>query len=778
MNPKHSNPTLPRRDKDGNEIWTRAPYNFVPLPEKTIPAREPLNQDAYYDEGLTGWIECELETCSPTYVRGMMTVDAFQELGNKKPDKLTPEEKERLAPFFATTEIEVEGYLQPVIPGSSLRGMVRTLVEIAGYGRMRWVGREPTFTFRAVAASKDDPLRDPYQDVLGRFGSNVRAGYLEQEGDDWYVQPALTPTAMGWPEKSPYLKVKEWQIKSEDILGYLRLDSPDYRPQLHKVSFDVEFRSGEQGRYVSISQIGSREAGYKYKGVLVCSGNMMETAHKGQKVRRRNHALVLAHDEKARRLKIRLQVVEDYLAGLTPFQKEKLTDWGSVHGCLKHGTPVFYVERGNEVICFGHSPNFRIPARLFGGTRAATPLDFVPAVLRSGPRPDLADAIFGWVEEAEMALKDQRAGRVFFSDAHFVGAKDGVWLRPEPITPHTLSGPKPTTFQHYLVQDRQAGHDPDNKKSLAHYGTSPDQTRIRGHKLYWHKGVSPDIEATAKEREHEQQLTRIMPLKPGVQFSFRIHFENLREEELGALLWTLTLPGERGKLYRHKLGMGKPLGMGAVVITPDLYLTDRHARYSRLFGAAAWDEAVSEADAQPYVDVFEKFVLKEGGIAPAKNRLAEVERIRMLLALLEWRESDATWLETTRYMEIEHGPDKVNEYKERPVLPDPLAALAGQPVRPPVTEQERRAPQPPRRVDSKPLRVDGAPSNRLTGTVKWFNDGKGYGFIERDDGGPDAFVHYTDIGTSGRKSLEDGQRVTFTVVEEAKGPRAKDVQVI
>lgn len=61
-----------------------------------------------------------------------------------------------------------------------------------------------------------------------------------------------------------------------------------------------------------------------------------------------------------------------------------------------------------------------------------------------------------------------------------------------------------------------------------------------------------------------------------------------------------------------------------------------------------------------------------------------------------------------------------------------------------------------------------------TGTVKWFNDEKGYGFISRDNG-PDVFVHYRSIVGTGRKSLQENQKVEFTVVQGQKGPQADEV---
>lgn len=65
-------------------------------------------------------------------------------------------------------------------------------------------------------------------------------------------------------------------------------------------------------------------------------------------------------------------------------------------------------------------------------------------------------------------------------------------------------------------------------------------------------------------------------------------------------------------------------------------------------------------------------------------------------------------------------------------------------------------------------------SERQTGTVKWFDNGKGFGFIERENG-KDLFVHYRSIAGEGHRSLEDGQKVEFTEVAGQKGPQADNV---
>ena len=63
-----------------------------------------------------------------------------------------------------------------------------------------------------------------------------------------------------------------------------------------------------------------------------------------------------------------------------------------------------------------------------------------------------------------------------------------------------------------------------------------------------------------------------------------------------------------------------------------------------------------------------------------------------------------------------------------------------------------------------------------SGTVKWFNAEKGYGFISQDDGGADVFVHFTAIQTNGYRSLDENQRVEFDVTTGPKGPQAENVK--
>jgi CspA family cold shock protein len=77
----------------------------------------------------------------------------------------------------------------------------------------------------------------------------------------------------------------------------------------------------------------------------------------------------------------------------------------------------------------------------------------------------------------------------------------------------------------------------------------------------------------------------------------------------------------------------------------------------------------------------------------------------------------------------------------------------------------------------RPARRQEAVTERITGTVKWFSDNKGYGFISRE-GGDDVFVHFSAIQGEGFRTLDEGQQVEFSIQQGPKGLQAADVVVL
>ena len=238
---------------------------------------------------------------------------------------------------------------------------------------------------------------------------------------------------------------------------------------------------------------------------------------------------------------------------------------------------------------------------------------------------DAEDALqAGWMGLASGTAGQNTTIGVVITDAQLTPGQDNIWLSPNVVRPKILSGPKPTTFQHYLAQPQ-----PDAKDQLLDYD---DPTIVRGHKLYWARGAKPGYiedrmvpdRQTGKQvravDKYPKQYTRIRPLKPGNQFTFRLRFDNLTSEELGALWYVIQL-GTKDTL-RLRLGMGKPLGLGAIRFSQvKTKICKRPDRYKTLFNHAG-DESLLWADGmQDAQDELDGHLAAQG-IQPLREGLA------------------------------------------------------------------------------------------------------------------------------------------------------------
>jgi CRISPR-associated protein (TIGR03986 family) len=277
---------------------------------------------------------------------------------------------------------------------------------------------------------------------------------------------------------------------------------------------------------------------------------------------------------------------------------------------------------------------------------------------------DIAEALFGYIDKGDPNRHKQGdkcrayASRVSVSDA-VVESAQGDFYEAE-FVPKVLGGPKPTTFQHYLEQPREAYKE---KSKLHHYATVP-RPKIRGHKRYWLqriKGID-SVRETDTSKYGDTQHTRMKPVKAGITFKFTVCFENLSDVELGALAWALYLPCSPE--HRHQLGMGKPYGMGMVKLEPTLHVIDRQARYTQLFDGDRWATAEREESAEQFIAAFEKYIADKAGKWQALPRPAAHLRA-------ERHAHAASADKKFTYMTIE--PE--NEYKDRPVLPRPSEVI-------------------------------------------------------------------------------------------------------
>lgn len=675
-----------------------APYNFVELPDKIVEAEPLPDGDRYHDhkenpshpneiKRYSGRVKCTLTPESQIYIRCGWNPEDYAKYSESSFKDLCEVLKQTRANFF-----HHPADLSPIIPASSLRGMIRSLIEIISFGKITKVAKNKLF-YRSLG---DKALKEVYMsnfvDDRGIvqhapnpkapcYRAEIHTGFLRKKNGHFYI------------EECAYGRIDRSAIPVKNIYQVQRkTKTPDWHHQYQTI-------------YV---QIDSKEKDYFFKKQLTAKGSVrhrdlylcFRKVHSASFTSNAGlipATLVVTGDMQHKHLEFAFlhestpisdyRVSDDIISRfhdddqVTKWQKEAFKkDKPSVEcreqdGYLRDGEPVFFLLDDNKSVRFlGRAQMFRLPYNL-------SPFEFIPDWLKDESKTDIAEAIFGYVD-GESPRDKARAGRIFVTDA----TTETKIQDARPIKEILLSSPKPTTFQHYLVQK-----DVDPKK-LKHYASKPPseekagETTIRGHKLYWHKEQVVD---QSQDNNPEAQTSFIKPINPNPDtiFTFDIHFENLSRVELGALLWVLSIGGDKakefgigkaGEDYRLSLGMGKPLGMGAVKIDPTLYISDRHTRYSSLFNIDNNQWTVGESQAsmsqqKEYLQAFEKYILEEKtGIAESdhpKDRsaenLKEVPRIEMLLAMLRWYNMPKS--DETRYMTI-----TPNQYQNRPVLPTPL----------------------------------------------------------------------------------------------------------
>lgn len=688
--PRHCNPT-------GQDRIACAPYTFIPLPETVVTAVDSADQlpahDSYANPGYphTGYIDVTLTTRSPLYVRCGLPLDALDAGGDMPPPagEVPARDLGRDRPEFFHTGDPAS----PVIPGSSLRGMLRALVTIVSYGKIGAVTNKRLF-FRSVDNSS---LGLAYRNRMtaGERKPLVKPGFLRFSGDGAQIVPCdMRPVARD-------ARVDGTEGGSRNLQSYLPANGtkqPSWELQ-HRRVWVEPLANGRAASHISLEQ----RNGWT-EGIMVLTG-----AAPGGGARQRQWVF-LPPDANAGPIPVDAELVRRFEDDdqLSQWQEQAFPrskpqgDSRPRDGALQRdayrpndparlGDPVFYLMEEERLTFFGRARMFRLPYN-------HTPRSLIPAELNRPADIDFAEAMFGYVKGKEVGTGQDDparayAGRVSVTSAVWQrGEQAEPWLQSEPIVPHILSSPKPTAFQHYLVQPN-----PGNSRGLEHYDSDGSKTTIRGFKRYWRQRdrTAAELSAPGTVAPGSTQHTRFRPVASGQRFRFRVYFESLSPSELGALCWALRPRAPADRQYCHALGMGKPLGMGSVTLDASLHLTrrtparasrdDPPGRYERLFADdGGWHagEVPANGEWERYVDAFEEAVLDRLSLAGECTHLWQVRRIGMLLKSMEWpgypprQPSGSSESElannrqrNTRYMRI--AP--VNEYKARPVLPRPDA---------------------------------------------------------------------------------------------------------
>jgi CRISPR-associated protein (TIGR03986 family) len=617
--------TADKHAKIAKESKAHAPYNFIPLNSKVIPGQGRPDFDKFHSkpvsktdmERFNGYIDCRLETITPLYIRDAYTNEEI--IKREQSDKNSI--KKDNPDFFSPGGIAK-------MPGSSLRGMIRTLVEIMSWGKFGFCDGDKRLFYRAVgdtsALGKD--YRQIMIDEQNGYFPKIKAGILKKVDNKYLIYKSKT--FQGTQIYRVNFDPKTRKVKNTDIaLQQFDFKKIYFKPVASKLH---PHKRPKNLKYALVEEISDREKEGYIEGYLISSGNLGKRKHMHWIINMPGSDYIDITES-----------IKVYSQDKNRYEEANLLDMLEKKPA---GVPCFYIKTESGEIAVGHTGMFRLPYKCTIG-------DHIPGYLKQ-EKNDMAENIFG-VE----ANKESLASRVFFEDAVLGDGQRDIFVSNEPLNPQILSEPEPTTFQHYLEQ----GDNP-HIKNLSHWNT--EGANIRGHKLYWHRD-SRDWEYNENEgqrKKDEKQLTQIKPIKPGVEFTFRIRFENLTKEELGAMLFALDLPDG----CHHKLGMGKPLGLGSVSIKPNLFLIDREKRYTKLFQGDAWNLGNNQEETKSFKDAFEQYVISY--IKPDNKTMTSIwdyERMQHLKTMLNWGNTEIeNWHEETKYMEIEPK----NEFEHRLVL--------------------------------------------------------------------------------------------------------------
>jgi CRISPR-associated protein (TIGR03986 family) len=554
----------------------RAPYNFVPVSEHVFfpPWSQLATQDVPFEDGISGKFEIEVTAETPIFVRGT-----------------DPEKEKEEKDFFRTADG------QYALPGSSLRGMLRNVIEIATFGKLRRVDDRRY-------GVRDLHNREVYVGHMaaildGRPTPLVSAGWLTKgpdfdAGDDDAVVAHIEPCDFAKIEYG----LLEQLAQQRGVRGFnpgLRQSGPKKYEAWEKararrdVSVEASVTRGRLpgSRWVSDFGTVAKLQG-SFQGQIVFTGQPSE--HSPSRAPRKGAGRAKHHD-----FVFRNPIPESPRGAVIPVLKRVFRDfefihsdrgqqhrateapnaeWGHWQDAFRKGerVPVFFLlDDKRDLRSFGLAMMFRLAylqsiREAIGNAQPA----------HDSQTRDFAETLFGHVPEerrrsrenneggeAERALK----GRVSIG----LGVATG---KPQPLAPVrvVLGAPKASYYPNYIEQsETEPGGAPPWVNRAASYMTlmgDPEGARIpraRGWKRY--RPQDAQLNPPIPPRAGENVITRFTPLPAGTSVRARVRLHNVNRVELGALLWALRFGGEPGCF--HTLGMAKSHGFGRVRVAVD-----------------------------------------------------------------------------------------------------------------------------------------------------------------------------------------------------------------
>lgn len=472
-----------------------APYHFVPHAKQVLMPEwsHLVSHDVPFENGLSGILSVTLKNETPLCVGG---------LHNKKDGD----------PAQVLWAKDPMG--NPTVPGSSLKGMIRNVMEIATLGKLNAVD-DQQFSFRDITKNK-------YKNKV----STPTSGWIKLSNKGEWI---FTPCSFARFKHSLLQDLFNIEIMNDSNAE----DKYKILPLSKRLSVTTSSIADSYGNYNVVNDNNNETE--KVEGNLVFLDNRVG----------RTEYFNFSYFFHSPNIGEKQSVEGDIVTRLfSSYGEKNIQSLKDNPGAL--GIPVFAFKENQEItqLSFPKMPKLKYKNSIHDliGNNGQTHL--ADSIF------DFSELIFGTLRENALSLKS----RVIFSDAIAHASNASLYSSNSLI----LNNPKPTFFPAYLEQPTQGSYsDYDSKSQLAGFkryiSKAPEQQELTD------SNIPPDKHKVA---------SRLQLAPKGSIFTSRIVFHNLLPVELGALLWCLSIGGD--DKHFHQLGHGKPYGAGAVQLTVDL----------------------------------------------------------------------------------------------------------------------------------------------------------------------------------------------------------------
>jgi CRISPR-associated protein (TIGR03986 family) len=650
-----------------------APYQFIDLNENVLLTDQPENKYSIYDPNLNhGFIDVTLTAITELFTRGK----------NEN---------------FKT----VNG--QPVFQGSSIRGPIRIIAEQMGHAEMKDVEKDEAFFFRTFDSHDGGRL---YRDKMQP--DRIRGGWLVRENGVFKLYAAKK--MLGRDILFMMKKEIKDSVKNQETISFKGFkpyrEARKYRPYPDNFSIirdDDPNKNIEKGILMMSGEMGSKNKeaiiGLKSNQLIAEGEEVLKILKKIENDKNRAQPFSRLSIQKGK--PVPCFYVEDRK------RQEKAIGFNLFFRYPYRYTVGELIHQGNRI------PNLDFVAAIFGDERPENNSnvffeDFY-LTKTTHPEPEQYPHILGGPKASYYPyyLKQVGSNLNTWNDKttiagyknYYHRTEEGVWKKSEfkvdddfdqrsPVFDENVRALKQHKYVYFLVKFGEGREDKiaeidrfvakhniayskaeyekkKNKKKEYHlqisteeqlnfvkelgnfkfrlFYVNPPTAALKTKKGFWY---TDDSEEDQKESMGSKPI-KVLP--KGTQFSGRIRFENLTDAQLGLLLLSLDLP----EGHAHKIGMGKPLGLGSARFEIQLNLINRSARYTNVFDGNTWNMGIGKPIDTEKIDHF-KTAFKQYFEQQIKKKWADQQRIRDLYFLLKTEGTNTKqWTENTRYLELD-----------------------------------------------------------------------------------------------------------------------------